>query len=93
MPGLQPPCPREKGATLPLPDTMVLEWLIGPRPWTWKRIRRRCRGGCLACQYALVGAPIATWVLAKKYQEAGGTPRQAMPAPRSAAAAGAADRA
>ena len=42
------------------------EWLIGPRPWTWKRIRRRCRGGCLACQWALVGTPIATWMLYSK---------------------------
>lgn len=37
---------------------MLLEELFGPRPWSWKRIRRRCRGGCVACQWALVGAPL-----------------------------------
>ena len=48
----------------------------------------------MACQYALVGAPIATWVLAKKYQEVSGNQsRQMVPAPRSAAAAASADRA
>lgn len=44
------------------------EWLIGPRPWSWKRIRRRCRGGCLGCQWALVGTPIATYVAYTNYQ-------------------------
>jgi hypothetical protein len=63
------------------------EWLIGPRPWTWKRIRRRCRGGCLACQWALVGAPIGSWLLWTKAQESSGRQRAAAAARSSQGAA------